>query len=91
MGGADQLAGRAAGADRDAPDPFGTVSEDERLAADRLPHAAGEILDADLVGQRPALADLSERSLDRDAELPREQRVVAELRMSVERGGRQPG
>ena len=32
VGGADQLAGRAAGADRDAPDPVGTVS-DERLAA----------------------------------------------------------
>ena len=83
--GVDQVAAGRARADRDPLDPLRAVREDERLAADRLADAGGELLDADRLAQRPALADLGERALDLDAERVGEQRVVAELRMRVER------
>ena len=85
VSGADHLAARAAGADRDALDLLGTVSEDERLPADRFADSADELLESDRPGQAAPQTDLAERPLDLHRERLREQRVVADLRMCVER------
>ena len=50
---ADQLAARAARADRDALDPLRAMREDERVAVEQPRDAADELLDADRLGSRP--------------------------------------
>ena len=62
---------------------LGAFGEDEWLAADPLAHPGEELVAR---GRHAAAeAPLEERPVDLDAELPREQRVVADLGMGVER------
>src|SRR6476659_1656768 len=78
-----QVALSAAGDDRDATEVLGAFGEDEWLAADPLAHPGEELVAR---GRHAASeAPLEERAVDLDAEFPREQRVVADLRMGVER------
>jgi hypothetical protein len=73
----------AAGHDRHPARLLRPVAENERVGVDPLANPRQQLLTR--LCERAADADLCELRVDRDVELPREERVVTDLGMGVER------